>query len=225
MPKTIAQISEGLDERYAGLTYLKGGFEYIPWNLAAGAANRVFGIDGYDVELVSVEEKGEGYAAKVRVTVRPSDAPAFFREGIGYNEVQGQGGRAHDTAVKGAASDGLNRALKLFGPAFGLHLYDKGDSPESGTAPTPNNNTATQPRPVQSSGGSDRGPSEGQLRFAASLGYTAEEFTAMPWQERKGILDNKVRKPVAKATARVASKPVEESLASMAAAMLDEDAA
>lgn len=131
--KTLAQITEALAQPYDGLTYEKNGFTYIPWNLATKEANEVFGIDGYNVDLIYVKQTGAGFEAKVRVTVYTEEGVTFYREGVGYNELTGDNGRAFDTSVKGAASDGLNRALKLFGPRFGLNLYDKGDSPTQQT--------------------------------------------------------------------------------------------
>lgn len=201
MAKTLAQMEDGLRETYSGPTFEKNGFTYIPWNEAVKVANRVFGIDGYNIEVVRVMELGEGYMAHVRVTVYPSDSKSFIREGIGYNELQGQGGRAHDTAVKGAASDGANRAFKLFGEAFGLALYDKAESAPSGQRPP----TASY---AGGSSGGDKRPSEKQLPFLLKAGFTQKQIDAMPFAEWKAALDAYFAQPkpsAAKAPAKAAA--------------------
>lgn len=147
MAKTIAEIQQGLQAMYDGPIFEKNNFPYIPWNEAAKIANDVFGIDGYDVDVLETRPIGSaGYSATVKVTVYPTDSRSFYRVGIGFNELTGDNGRAHDTAVKGAASDALNRALKLFGTAFGLNLYDKSETPtgtwKNHNKPAPTGNAA-----------------------------------------------------------------------------------
>ena len=56
-----------------------------------------------------------------------------------------ESGEGHETACKGAVTDGLKRALRSFGEAFGNGLY--GDQPP---ASLPAGKTGGSPRPVPS---------------------------------------------------------------------------
>lgn len=206
-------MEKGLAETYSGPTFDKNGFTYIPWNEAAKVANRVFGIDGYHVSVLRVEQLGPGYMAHVKVSVFPSDAAAFSREGIGYNELTGDSGRAHDTAVKGAASDALNRAFKLFGEAFGLALYDKAERGDafsnskasSQSANRPNTQTDTarpsgannnglagllsrEPQPA-SKDGNIGNVSPAQATHARKKGWTDDMLVRLTRDEVKPIMD------------------------------------
>ena len=179
--KTLAEIEKGLAERYDGPTFEKNGFTYIPWNESVKQANRVFGIGSYHIEVAEVRQEGEGYMARVRVTVSPSDSNPIVREGVGYNELS-TARNAADTAVKGATSDALNRALKLFGDAFGLYLYDKAE-----VRPDSSQRTTAAPRSAGQS--NDRGPSEKQMAVLNKNGYTAEQVAGMTFPQWKGVLD------------------------------------
>ena len=63
------------------------------------------------------------YSAPVRVTV----AGAPPRTDIGFNAVAEDNADGHETAVKGAVTDGMKRALRSFGVQFGNGFY--GDQP------------------------------------------------------------------------------------------------
>ena len=99
-------------------------------------ANRIFGFDGWDQELIEirqVQEKprtigsakkdgwGVTYTARVRITVN-----GIVREGVGAGHgIDVDLGLAHESAIKEAATDAMKRAMITFGNAFGLALYDK----------------------------------------------------------------------------------------------------
>ena len=99
------------------------------WHVIA-EANRIFGFgewsDEYTHELVSTEANSKGnhvvtYLAKCRVNVG-----GVTREGFGSGEgIAKMLGAAHEGAIKEAETDALKRALRKFGNAFGLALYDK----------------------------------------------------------------------------------------------------
>ena len=112
-------------------------FSYIEGHTVIDEANRVFGYGGWGYELAgdvtlreidSVDAKtGEirrirAYAATVRVTVL--GAPP--RMDVGFHAVVEDNADGHETAIKGAVTDGLKRALRSFGARFGNSLY--GDS-------------------------------------------------------------------------------------------------
>ena len=67
------------------------------------------------------------YSAPVRVTV-PGAPP---RTDVGFHTVTDETGEGHETACKGAVTDGLKKALRSFGDAFGNGLYGEQPSEES----------------------------------------------------------------------------------------------
>ena len=114
----------------------RGGktFSYIEGHTVIDEANRVFGYGGWGYELVgdvmlreidSIDSKtGEirrirAYSASVRVTVL--GAPP--RTDVGFHAVVEDSAEGHETASKGAVTDGLKRALRSFGARFGNALY------------------------------------------------------------------------------------------------------
>ena len=121
----------------AGRTY-----SYIEGHTAIDQANRVFGYGGWGYELAgdvtlrrveNVDPKtGEvrvmhAYSAPVRVTI-PGAPP---RTDVGFHTVTDETGEGHETACKGAVTDGLKRALRSFGDAFGNGLYGEQPSEEA----------------------------------------------------------------------------------------------
>ena len=118
----------------AGRTY-----DYLEGHVAIDQANRIFGFGGWGYELAgdatlreieNVDTKtGEVkrtqfYSAPVRVTV----AGALTRTDIGFNAVAEDNADGHETAIKGAVTDGMKRAFRSFGVQFGNGFY--GDQPE-----------------------------------------------------------------------------------------------
>ena len=117
----------------AGRTY-----DYLEGHAVIEQANRIFGFGGWGYELAgdvtlrqieNVDTKtGEVkttsfYSAPVRVTV-PGAPP---RTDIGFNAVAEDNADGHETAIKGAVTDGMKRALRSFGVQFGNGFY--GDQP------------------------------------------------------------------------------------------------
>ena len=115
-------------------------YDYIEGHTVIDQANRIFGYGGWGYELVGdvslrrIEKvdvsTGElrvtfAYSAPVRVSV--NGAPS--RTDIGFHIVAEDTPEGHDTACKGAVTDGLKRALRSFGDRFGNGLY--GDQPSS----------------------------------------------------------------------------------------------
>ena len=117
----------------AGRTY-----DYLEGHVVIDQANRIFGFGGWGYELAgdvtlrqieNVDTKtGEVkttsfYSAPVRVTV----AGAPPRTDIGFNAVAEDNADGHETAIKGAVTDGMKRALRSFGVQLGNGFY--GDQP------------------------------------------------------------------------------------------------
>ena len=117
----------------AGRTY-----DYLEGHAVIDQANRIFGFGGWGYELAgdvtlrqieNVDTKTgkvkttSFYSAPVRVTV-PGAPP---RTDIGFNAVAEDNADGHETAIKGAVTDGMKRALRSFGVQFGNGFY--GDQP------------------------------------------------------------------------------------------------
>ena len=109
-------------------------FDYLEGHVVIEQANRIFGHGGWGTELIGdvtlrrIEtvdtQTGEvkvtsAYSAPVRVTV----AGALPRTDIGFHAVAEDNAEGHDTAIKGAVTDGMKRALRTFGVQFGNGLY------------------------------------------------------------------------------------------------------
>ena len=91
----------------------------------------------------------QGYSAPVRVSV----AGALSRTDVGVHPVAEDNFDGHDTAIKGAVTDGLKRAFRSFGVQFGNAFY--GDQPQVGNQPQP------QRVPAPAKGNSGQAPSNG----------------------------------------------------------------
>ena len=152
----LTELEKGRDDSLVKYRTGQGGRQvpYMEGHAVIQQANRIFGYDGWSyrviegpthrkVELISqdtglVKEK-ELYLAVVQVIVGEVE-----REDIGLGEVNGATMAAHETAMKGAVTDALKRALRSFGPQFGNDLYDKANRPSSSN--------------MSSISGDDRGP-------------------------------------------------------------------
>jgi DNA recombination protein Rad52 len=103
-------------------------------------ANRIFGFDGWDSDIKSLEciQEGPGrdegkvsvsYLARVHISVKSHEDPSqrIYREdvGLGHGKNMNDIGDAHESAAKEAVSDAQKRALRTLGAQFGLSLYDK----------------------------------------------------------------------------------------------------
>ena len=159
----------------------RGGktFSYIEGHTVIDEANRVFGYGGWGYELSgdvalreidSVDSKtGEirrirAYAATVRVTVL--GAPP--RMDIGFHAVVEDNADGHETAIKGAVTDGLKRALRSFGARFGNALY--GD-PQTGIV------EVTKQPPVEPDGEMQKLRTR-LLELGGKQGFDAEQVEA-----------------------------------------------
>ena len=146
-------------------------FSYIEGHVAISEANRVFGFGGWGHELVAdvtlreIENvdphTGEvklirAYSAPVRVTV-PGAPP---RTDVGFHAVTEETADGHETALKGAVTDGLKRALRSFGDRFGNGL--SGDRQAAGAATRP------ERVPVQADVRNDRGRGASSSRRGAN---------------------------------------------------------
>ena len=147
-PAVTSALGQPLDPALVSQRRGRAGrtFSYIEGHVAISEANRVFSFGGWGYELVAdvtlreIEnvdpQTGEvkrirAYSAPVRVTV--PGAPS--RTDVGFHAVTEETADGHETALKGAVTDGLKRALRSFGDRFGNGLY--GDQQAASAAPRP----------------------------------------------------------------------------------------
>ncbi len=147
-PAVTGALGQPLDPALVSQRKGRAGrtFSYIEGHVAISEANRVFGFGGWGYELVADvtlrefdnldPHTGEvkrirAYSAPVRVTV-PGAPP---RTDVGFHAVTEETADGHETALKGAVTDGLKRALRSFGDRFGNGL--SGDRPAQSDAPLP----------------------------------------------------------------------------------------
>ena len=135
-PAVTRELAIPIDPALVSQRRGRGGktFNYIEGHIAIAEANRIFGFGawGYEVvgevtlrEIETVDpQTGEvrctrAYSAPVRVTV--TGAPP--RTDVGFHAVTDESADGHETALKGAVTDGMKRALRSFGARFGNDLY------------------------------------------------------------------------------------------------------
>ena len=99
----------------------------------------------------------------MRVTV----AGALPRTDTGVHPVAEDTLDGHDTAIKGAVTDGMKRAFRSFGVQFGNGFY--GDQPQAGNPPQPQRVPAqSQPRTGNGANGNS-GQAQGQSRSESQV--------------------------------------------------------
>ncbi len=144
-PAVTQKLDQPLDSSLVSQRRGRGGrtFDYLEGHVVINQANRIFGFGGWGYELVGdvtpreVEtvdsQTGEvktslGYSASVRVTV----AGALPRTDVGVHPVTEDNFEGHDTAMKGAVTDGMKRAFRSLGVQFGNGFYgDQAPSSDS----------------------------------------------------------------------------------------------
>ena len=165
-PAVTQALGQPLDPELVSQRKGRGGksFDYLEGHAVIDQANLIFGYGGWgyelagDVTLRRIEtvnpQTGEvkveqGYSAPVRVSV----AGALPRTDLGVHPVTEDNFDGHDTAMKGAVTDGLKRAFRSFGVQFGNGFY--GDQSAANTAPQP------QRVPAPANGNSGQAQSNG----------------------------------------------------------------
>ena len=139
-PAVVNALEQPLDPALVSRRDGRGNrqYDYIEGHTVIDQANRIFGYGGWGYELVGDVglrriEKVDVRTGEVRVSfaysapVRVSVVGAPPRTDIGFHIVAEDTPEGHDTACKGAVTDGLKRALRSFGGRFGNGLY--GDQP------------------------------------------------------------------------------------------------
>ena len=224
-PAVVSALEQPLDPALVSRRDGRGNrqYDYIEGHTVIDQANRIFGYGGWGYELVGdvslrrmekVDVRtGElkvnyAYSAPVRVSV--VGAPS--RTDIGFHVVTDDNPEGHETAAKGAVTDGLKRALRSFGDRFGNGLY--GDQPQAnGRAGTQASNARGNCNNGQASNGNGRrdGSYLQQLRgrlinLGAEQGFdedrvrelvkkqTGRDLDDLPARDLKPLVENAARK-------------------------------
>ena len=209
-------------------------FDYIEGHTVIDQANKIFGYGGWGYELVGDVslrriEKVDVSTGQLRVTfaysapVRVSVNGAPSRTDIGFHIVTEDTPEGHETAAKGAVTDGLKRALRSFGDRFGNGLY--GDQPSANVrgngrqgsqrSNAPANNGNGNGNSGQQTGGNGNGRRDGSylqtlrgrlIALGAEQGFdeervreavrkqTGRDLDDLPAKDLKPLVENAARK-------------------------------
>ena len=218
LPPVVAQkLDQPLDSSLVSQRKGRGGrtFDYLEGHVVIAQANAIFGFGGWgydlvgDVTLRRIEtvdtQTGEmtvsqAYSAPVRVTV----AGALPRTDIGVHPVTEDNLDGHDTAIKGAVTDGMKRAFRSFGVQFGNAFY--GDQPSGNGSAQPQRAPArarTNGRSAQAQA-ENGGETQAQPKGGRSDSQ-AEKLRKRLFEiaAEQGMDDDKVRTAVEKRTGKV----------------------
>ena len=209
-PAVSQALGQPLDPALASQRKGRAGrsYDYLEGHVVIEQANRIFGYGGWgyelagDVTLRQVEtvdtQTGEvkvslGYSAPVRVTV----AGALPRTDIGVHPVAEDTLDGHDTAIKGAVTDGMKRAFRSFGVQFGNGFY--GDQPQVGNPPQP------QRVPAQANGNSGQanrssGQTQGRSRSESQIEKLRKRLIEIAAEQ--GLDEDQVRTAVTDRTGK-----------------------
>ena len=204
-PAVSQALGQPLDLDLASQRKGRGGkfFDYLEGHAVIDQANRIFGYGGWGYELVEnvtlrrIEtvdpQTGEittasAYSAPVRVTV----AGALPRTDLGVHPVTEDNLDGHDTAMKGAVTDGLKRAFRSFGVQFGNGFY--GDQPQVGNQPQP------QRVPAPSNGRSGQAQANGKGRNESQIAKLRKRLIEIAAEQ--GLDEDQVRTAVTDRTGK-----------------------
>ena len=193
-PAVTGALGQPLDPALASQRKGRAGrsYDYLEGHVAIDQANRIFGFGGWGYELVgdvtlreieNVDTKtGEVkrahvYSAPVRVTV-PGAPP---RTDIGFNAVAEDNADGHETAIKGAVTDGMKRALRSFGVQFGNGFYGDQPAEEAGGRRTAARQTG---RNGGGASGPQRAPAQARGAFNPAPANRGDETYARTLRKR-----------------------------------------
>ena len=211
LPPAVTQaLGQPIDPALVSQRKGRGGrvFDYLEGHAVIAQANDIFGYGGWgyelagDVTLRRIEtvdtQTGEvkvahAYSAPVRVTV----AGALPRTDIGVHPVAEDTIDGHDTAIKGAVTDGMKRAFRSFGVQFGNGFY--GDQPQAGNPPQP------QRVPAQANGNSGQanrssGQAQGRSRSESQIEKLRKRLIEIAAEQ--GLDEDQVRTAVVDRTGK-----------------------
>ncbi len=230
-PAVVSALQQPLDPALVSQRQGRSNrwYDYIEGHTVIDQANRIFGYGGWGYELVGDVslrriEKVDVSTGQLRVTfaysapVRVSVNGAPSRTDIGFHIVAEDTPEGHDTACKGAVTDGLKRALRSFGDRFGNGLY--GDQPSTngrgnGRQVSQRSNAPANGNSGQQTGGNGNGRRDGSylqtlrgrlIALGAEQGFdeervreavrkqTGRDLDDLPARDLKPLVENAARK-------------------------------
>ena len=149
-PTITQQLDAPLDPSLVAQRKGRAGhtFPYLPGRVAIQQANRLLGYGGWGYDLVGAVTPRDittrdaqtgavahatAYTATIRLHV-PGMPP---RTDVGFQVVAEESAQGHETAYKGAVTDGLKRALRTLGAQFGNDLAGDGGNGGTDTGAAP----------------------------------------------------------------------------------------
>ncbi len=167
-------------------------FPYLEGHTVIDEANAIFGFGGWGYELLGDVvlrefEQADAKTGEIRrfraytAVVRASVPGAQPRTDVGYHAVAEETADGHETAVKGAVTDGLKRALRSFGQRFGNGLAGEPPAAPAPAAPPAKQEPASPaPQGAPSAGPVDEVPAlrEQLLALGAAQGFDAAQVAA-----------------------------------------------
>ena len=150
----VARLEESFDESRVKSRAVAGReTSYLESYDVIKKANEVFGYGGWGTELQSVDIRETGGKTLAIATLRLNVDGCLSREDVGvvvaaHKRGESPSPEALETAVKGAVSDALKRALRHFGAQFGNDLYDK-DRDNGKKAARAKSKKADRPQPTR----------------------------------------------------------------------------
>ena len=147
--KIIDKLEDDFDEgRVKKRETGYGEADYLAAYDVINKANEVFGYGAWGTTIISLDLHETGGRTTCVVTLELSVDGCLPRQDVGVNISAGGSPEALETAIKGAASDALKRAMRHFGKQFGNSLYDKDrDNGHKATTPV----TTKGPRQIAAS--------------------------------------------------------------------------
>lgn len=148
LPRAVVELlAQPLDERLVAQRKAGKGtmVSYLEGYQAINQANRVFGHGRWGAEVVGPvafreisradQKTGEILAVGMYwATVRVQVSGCEPRSDVGFAFTADDTPEAHDTAIKGAVTDAMKRALRQFGDQFGNQLYNRANPVHSNAA-------------------------------------------------------------------------------------------
>ena len=198
-PAVAQQLDAPLDPSLVAQRKGRAGhtFPYLPGRVAIQQANRLLGFGGWGYDLVGevvprelttrdaqtgAVEHATAYTATVRLTV-PGVPP---RTDVGFQVVAEDSAQGHETAYKGAVTDGLKRALRTFGAQFGNDLAGGGGTAAAAA-------TAASLRQTLLALGASQGFAAAQVR-AAVRQRLGQDLDAVPAAKLLPLVEGAARK-------------------------------
>ena len=129
----IDKLDAEFDAKRAKTKEVKGrpDAKYLESYDVINTANRIFGYGAWGTKIIDLELHETGGKTACVVTLELSVDGCFSRQDVGVVIAAQKAGEpmtpgALETAIKGAASDGLKRCFRQLGKQFGNDLYAKG---------------------------------------------------------------------------------------------------